>query len=211
MVDRLADPLLSGVYGGEAAQAQRARRAAALRRDGGEVRQPEPRHAGCAAEDGAVAHKGPPKPLFTSLKDGMQQMVDTLISAPESRVDPHASPHSSNLSRGRRLARLYRDERRRTLRRGYSRNSGECRRRAARPVDHELARNLLGITYSSSVTVTLGYYRDQLRSCRRDSAFCVPRSEGTRMLACTFVHNKFPHRAPAEQRHPALLPRRRPR
>jgi len=24
----------------------------------------------------------------------------------------------------------------------------------------------------------------------------VPRSEGTRMLACTFVHNKFPHRAP---------------
>jgi len=24
----------------------------------------------------------------------------------------------------------------------------------------------------------------------------VPRSEAKRMLACTFVHNKFPHRAP---------------
>ena len=53
VVDRLADPLLSGVYGGDAAQAQRARRAAALRRDGREVRQPEPRHAGGAQEDGA--------------------------------------------------------------------------------------------------------------------------------------------------------------
>ena len=29
-------------------------------------------------------------------------------------------------------------------------------------VDHELARNLLEITYSSSVTVTLGYYKQQL-------------------------------------------------
>jgi len=29
--------------------------------------------------------------------------------------------------------------------------------------------------------------------------FLVPRSEGRRMLACTFVHNKFPHRAPADK------------
>jgi protoporphyrinogen/coproporphyrinogen III oxidase len=27
----------------------------------------------------------------------------------------------------------------------------------------------------------------------------VPRSEGKRMLAATFVHNKFPHRAPADR------------
>ena len=57
VVDRLADPLLSGVYGGDAAQAQRARRAAALRRDGGEVRQPEPGHAGRAQENGAAAQQ----------------------------------------------------------------------------------------------------------------------------------------------------------
>ena len=63
-------------------------------------------------------------------------------------------------------------------------------------VDHELARDLLGITYSSSVTVTLGYYMDQLAKLPPGFGFLVPRSEGTRMLACTFVHNKFPHRAP---------------
>ncbi len=63
-------------------------------------------------------------------------------------------------------------------------------------VDRALARDLLGITYSSSVTVTLGYYKDQLAKLPPGFGFLVPRSEGTRMLACTFVHNKFPHRAP---------------
>ena len=63
-------------------------------------------------------------------------------------------------------------------------------------VDRVLARNLLDITYSSSVTVTLGYYMDQLKGLPPGFGFLVPRSEGTRMLACTFVHNKFPHRAP---------------
>ena len=55
------------------------------------------------------------------------------------------------------------------------------------------------ITYSSSVTVTLGYYKDQLAKLPPGFGFLVPRSEGTRMLACTFVHNKFPHRAPEDK------------
>jgi protoporphyrinogen/coproporphyrinogen III oxidase len=66
-------------------------------------------------------------------------------------------------------------------------------------VDRELARNLLDITYSSSVTVTLGYYKDQLAGLPPGFGFLVPRTEGTRMLACTFVHNKFPHRAPKDK------------
>ena len=66
-------------------------------------------------------------------------------------------------------------------------------------VDRGLARNLLDITYSSSVTVTLGYYLDQLKGLPPGFGFLVPRSEGTRMLACTFVHNKFPHRAPEDK------------
>ncbi len=40
---------------------------------------------------------------------------------------------------------------------------------------------------------------DQLRQLPPGFGFLVPRSEGTRMLACTFVHNKFPHRAPADK------------
>ena len=50
--------------------------------------------------------------------------------------------------------------------------------------------------YTSSVTVTLGYDQQVRSSLPAGFGFLVPRSEGKRMLAATFVHNKFPHRAP---------------
>ncbi|HYX69729.1 MAG TPA: protoporphyrinogen oxidase, partial [Terriglobales bacterium] len=70
-----------------------------------------------------------------------------------------------------------------------------------RPAAPELAAQLAGIRYSSSVTVALGYEAAKLSEAERrvlaeGFGFLVPRAEGRRMLACTFVHNKFPHRAP---------------
>jgi len=49
------------------------------------------------------------------------------------------------------------------------------------------------------VTVTLGYDESVRRSLPLGFGFLVPRSEGRRMLAATFVHNKFPHRAPEDR------------
>src|SRR6202035_4530974 len=78
MVDRLADPLLSGVYGGEAASLS--------------VRAVLPRFAEMERTHGSLgramlaARKKMPRPanqpappLFTSLKNGMQQLVETLV------------------------------------------------------------------------------------------------------------------------------------
>jgi oxygen-dependent protoporphyrinogen oxidase len=65
-----------------------------------------------------------------------------------------------------------------------------------RLADENLSRELGEIRYSSSVTVTLGYDEAVRRSLPPGFGFLVPRSEGRRMLAATFVHNKFPHRAP---------------
>src|SRR3989442_15402804 len=62
--------------------------------------------------------------------------------------------------------------------------------------DDNLSRELGEIRYSSSVTVTLGYDDNVRRSLPLGFGFLVPRSEGRRMLAATFVHNKFPYRAP---------------
>jgi oxygen-dependent protoporphyrinogen oxidase len=62
--------------------------------------------------------------------------------------------------------------------------------------DGNLAHELSGINYSSSVTVTLGYDEKVRQSLPPGFGFLVPRTEGRRMLAATFVHNKFPHRAP---------------
>jgi oxygen-dependent protoporphyrinogen oxidase len=62
-----------------------------------------------------------------------------------------------------------------------------------------MADELTAIRYSSSVTVTLGYGENVRKCLPPGFGFLVPRSEGTRMLAATFVHNKFPHRAPPDR------------
>ena len=200
VVDRLADPLLSGVYGGDAGKLSA--RAVLPRFVEMEEKYGSLSRAMLAAHQkmAAASKTQPPRPLFTSLRDGMQQMVDALVA----RLRPEA-------------VRL-----RQHVRRVYAEDGGwrvalEIAGEElfdaviiATPanvagvlldgVDAGLARNLLGVTYSSSVTVTLGYYKkQQLAALPPGFGFLVPRSEGRRMLACTFVHNKFPHRAPDDK------------
>jgi oxygen-dependent protoporphyrinogen oxidase len=63
----------------------------------------------------------------------------------------------------------------------------------------ELSAELAAINYSSSITVGLAYDRVVRQSLPPGFGFLVPRSEGKRLLAATFVHNKFPHRAPEDR------------
>src|SRR5438270_831145 len=61
---------------------------------------------------------------------------------------------------------------------------------AERPVE------LLGeISYNSAVTVPLAYKANSV-TLPPGFGFLVPRTESRRMIACTFVHNKFENRAP---------------
>jgi len=194
MVDLLADPLLSGVYGGEASQLS--------------VRAVLPRFADMEAKHGSLGRamlfarrkmgaraNGPARPLFTSLKAGMQQMVDALVA----RLDASALKTSSPV-----LSVIPQDDGW-TLSAGYQSDHFDAviiatPTHAASAVlqdaDQDLARDLSEIRYSSSVTVTLGYDETVRRSLPPGFGFLVPRSAGHRMLAATFVHNKFPHRAP---------------
>jgi oxygen-dependent protoporphyrinogen oxidase len=63
----------------------------------------------------------------------------------------------------------------------------------------ELSAELAAIGYSSSITVGLGYDRSVREALPPGFGFLVPRSEGKRLLAATFVHNKFPHRTPDDR------------
>ncbi len=67
-----------------------------------------------------------------------------------------------------------------------------------RGVSPELASEIGGVQYSSSITVGLGYGRD-VRVRFAGFGFLVPRSERKKLLAATFVHNKFPNRAPEDR------------
>jgi oxygen-dependent protoporphyrinogen oxidase len=196
MVDRLADPLLSGVYGGEAAELS--------------VRAVLPRFAEMEAKHGSLGRamlaarrkmgrsKGAARPLFTSLKDGMQQLVDAVV----------ARLTAAWLRTGVWVEAIVREDD------GWvAAASGERQRFDAVIVavptktaaamlgacSPQLAAELNGINYSSSITVTLGYDQRVRASLPPGFGFLVPRSQRKRMLAATFVHNKFPHRAPANR------------
>jgi oxygen-dependent protoporphyrinogen oxidase len=194
MVELLADPLLSGVYGGEASALS--------------VRAVLPRFADMESKHGSLgramlsARKKmgavtnlPARPLFTSLKDGMQQMTDALVA----RLDANALRKSSLVQ-----SVIPQDDAW-TVSAGYQSDQFDAviiatPAHAAAAVlqvaDGNLSRELGEIQYSSSVTITLGYDEKVRRVLPPGFGFLVPRSEGRRMLAATFVHNKFPHRAP---------------
>ena len=197
MVDRLADPLLSGVYGGEASQLS--------------VRAVLPRFADMEAKHGSLgramlasrkkmaeADKGPAKPLFTSLHDGMQQLVDAVLA----RISP------TSLRPNRIVQSVYPQDGGWMVANQHGADYFDAvilatpTRAAAKIVQAaspELASELDAINYSSSVTVTLGYDQPVRASLPPGFGFLVPKSEGRRMLAATFVHNKFPHRAPDDR------------
>jgi oxygen-dependent protoporphyrinogen oxidase len=199
VVDRLADPLLSGVYGGDANKLSA--RAVLPRFVEMEEKYGSLSKAMLAAHNKmrAMAGKQPPRPLFSSLKDGMQQMVDSIAA----RLDRSATRLRTRVrgiypkgDRWRLAIDMGDDE---VFDAVIVATPANVAGALLEAVDRDMADDLLGVTYSSSVTVTLGYHMDQLRHLPPGFGFLVPRSEGRRMLACTFVHNKFPHRAPADK------------
>jgi len=194
MVDLLADPLLSGVYGGEASQLS--------------VRAVLPRFADMESEHGSLgramldarkkmdtAANVPARPLFTSLKEGMQQMVDALVARLDANALKTSSPVQSVIPQddGWTLSAGYQSDQFDAVIIATPTHAAAAVLQAA---DENLSRELSEIQYTSSVTVTLGYDEKVRRSLPPGFGFLVPRSEGHSMLAATFVHNKFPHRAP---------------
>jgi oxygen-dependent protoporphyrinogen oxidase len=69
--------------------------------------------------------------------------------------------------------------------------------RLVRYVDPALGHLLADIPYASSATVSLGYARADVPHPLDGFGFVVPRTEGRRILACTFSSVKYPGRAPA--------------
>jgi len=194
MVDLLADPLLSGVYGGEASQLSV--RAVLARFADMEAKYGSLGRGMLAARKkmGAAANV-PARPLFTSLKDGMQQMVDALVARLDANALNTSSPVQSVIPQesGWMVSAGYQSDHFDAVIIATPTHAAAAVLQAA---DENLSHDLGEIKYSSSVTVTLGYDEKVRRSLPPGFGFLVPRSAGHRMLAATFVHNKFPHRAP---------------
>jgi oxygen-dependent protoporphyrinogen oxidase len=141
-----------------------------------------------------------PQPLFTSLKNGMQQMVDALVAQlPASSLRLHQQDLSLRRSGDDWLVES-----------AGNQETYDCVLLAVpapaaatllRSLQPQLSGQLARIQYTSSAAVGLAYDRADLPA---GHGLLVPRAEQRQMLACTFVHKKFFHRAPQGQRS-ALL------
>jgi oxygen-dependent protoporphyrinogen oxidase len=197
MVDLLADPLLSGIYGGEASQLS-------VRAVLGRFAEMEAKHGSlgramlAARKNAPKPGIGKPGPLFTSLKDGMQQMVDALVAQlPADSLQTGVLVQAASREGGGWIvsAGLQSDEFDAVILALPTKAAANLLRMSS----PELVAELSGVAYGSSVTVVLGYDNQVRQSLPPGFGFLIPRSEGKRMLAATFVHNKFPHRAPDDR------------
>jgi oxygen-dependent protoporphyrinogen oxidase len=215
-VDRLADPLLSGIFGGDASQLSartvlprlvemeeeygsltrgmlaahrkmRARMKEAAKRTA--------RPAGTSRPTNVKGSASTARSIFTAMRGGMNQMVDALAA----RLDPASVRLSTPVNGLEKVAD------------GWKVAAGGVTEFynaviLATPawaaaellgrIDPQLAGELRAIPYSSSITVNLIYDETQLGRLPDGFGFLVPVVEGRSMLACTFVHRKFLGRTP---------------
>ena len=200
-VDRLADPLLSGIYGGDAeqlsAQTVLPRLVEMETKYGSLTRGMLAAHK--RMRDMAKNSTGPKREapaIFTALRGGMCQLVDAIVA----RLDPASLRTGTPASAIRRVTDG-----------GWSVEAGGATEifnalimaapawaagELLGPVDVALGSELSGIPYSSSITLNLIYDEKKIGTLPEGFGFLVPAVEGRAILACTFVHRKFLGRTP---------------
>ena len=193
VVDRLAGPLLSGIYGGAADQLSA--RAVLARLVEMEAKYGSLTKAMLAArknapKSAANAAPRPTRSLFTTLRGGLQQLIDALVA----KLDPTSIRLNTPVRSIERVSNGWRI----TTDAGSEDFSALIIAIPAwaaasllSTVDAQLSEELSGIPYSSSITVNLVYDESQLGPLPEGFGFLVPVSAGRAMLACTFSHRKF--------------------
>lgn len=194
MLENIADPLLAGVYGGDSGRLS--------------VRSVLPSFWKMEREHGSLtrsvlramrqrrAQGADSPPLFMTVEGGLARLVEKLREQLE----------ESRLLLGRQAVALERHAggaRPRFLLRLEGGPSLEAEAvilalpahaagRLLETASPNLAALLAAIPYTSALTVSLGYESSQAAQLPAGFGFLVPRKERRRLLACTFVHRKFP-------------------
>jgi oxygen-dependent protoporphyrinogen oxidase len=189
-VDYLAEPLLSGIYGGSPSTLS--------------ISSVLPRFVELEAKYGSLTrgvlaelkrNKSQAKklPLFRTLKSGLAQLVDALTA----RIEGHTDVVRQRAVSVDRTGGGFRVQ----LENGSLECAQlvlACEAHNAAPLtqrlDGRLSGLLAGIPYSSSMTVALGFPDTAFPKPLEGFGFLVPKRERRRLVACTWVGTKFSHR-----------------
>jgi protoporphyrinogen/coproporphyrinogen III oxidase len=190
-LEYLTEPLLSGVYGGDPARLSAASvlpRFVELEKKYGSLTK------GVLAERAKAKPVQPGGSLFRTLKGGLGSLIREL----ETRIAPHTTVihgEASGMMSGFRLAVN-----------GSQMDTDHvilaCPAYEAaailKDIAPELATLLNKVEYSSSLTLNLGYEKASIGNLN-GFGFLIPKKERQRMVACTWVGNKFSHRMPEDK------------
>lgn len=199
-VDRLAGPLLAGIYAGDADSLS-------ARATFPQLVQWEASHrslmlAALAQRRRARANRNGASPIFLSLVGGVGELVQALTGA----------LREATIITGRTVSRIARrsDDRGRAW--AIELDDGRVLEADALllatpafetaelldPLTPSAAAELRKIPYASTAAVTLGYRRETVRHALDGHGFVIARGEPARITACTWVSSKWPHRAPPD-------------
>lgn len=186
----LADPLISAIHGGDLAHMS--------------VRAALPRFADLERREGSLAlplwkaaRRAPPAgAAFYSLEGGLAELINTLVtrlpaaqrrlSMPVRALRAPGGPLVVETGTGAGI-----EARAVVVALPPARTA-----RLLEPIDPEISALLNGIRTAPSVTVQLAYRRQDVDHPLNGHGLLIPRSEGLRCTACSFVSTKFPGRAP---------------
>ena len=188
----LAQPLLAGVYGGSSEKLSASSTLPTLveleRKYGSLTR-------GILAEQSRQSRNDEGGSLFLTMRDGMQQLIDTLAGRIEGSVGRVNATVVGLEWRKPGFRLLLSDGSPIEAEQVITAVPAYRAANLVAALDAELAETLQTIPYHSSITAALLYPRKTFDHPLNGFGFLVPVSEGQSLAACTWVNTKFAHRA----------------
>ena len=190
-VERLGEPLMAGIHAGDPERLS-------MRATFPRLVDLEARHASLIRGMWASARTAAPASgsAFYSLAGGLGELVEALVARlPPDRRQGGAAVTSLSRREGEWTVAVEGGTSV-TARAVVLATPAHAAARLLAPLSAEAAGLLQSIPFASSATVALGYRRADVSHPLDGYGLLVPRGEGLRCTACTFVSTKFPGRAP---------------
>jgi protoporphyrinogen/coproporphyrinogen III oxidase len=203
-VAQLAEPLLGGIYAGNVDTLS-------MRSTFPQLLELEQKHGslirGAIAQMAArAAERGEPPSAFQSLLGGMGEIIDTLAAKIEKA--------GGKIQIGAEVTSIKKGAAGERFLLGTTRDADDMATIAADDVvlctpayvaadaldglDREISATLRQVPYLSTATVVCGYHRADVAHPLDASGLIVPKGEGRRILAATFISSKWTARAPSD-------------
>lgn len=189
VLDTIGAPLLRGVFGGDVTKLSvRAVMApfVAMEREHGSLI--------AAMQANAAASKKHPPAIFTTLRSGLGTLVDSMIATiPKDWIRLGTKIHS--VSHHNDIWELKTSSTEESFDALMMAAPAHTARQLLTPIDDRAA-ELIEMDASSAVVVAFGYPNATSLHTPPGFGFLVPQGSGSRLLACTFMDQKFGHRVP---------------